>query len=184
MLMWCTGHRQPEVYWHASDDTTAPLHGNVTPASLFLTLLLSCTVWNMGMMTAAFSVFIRSWRHVEQLGDLGKAFRRSPGKGATCPAAFTGCVGLSSALLWVYLYAWPGISPGRWLDTGWQRPPRPRLLRSGRGRCRAAPGRWDLRRRKGGCYEVKKRGAEEQQKAGKTAQWEWGGRTICRPLLL
>lgn len=53
-----------------------PLHRNVTPAGLFLTLLLSCAVWNMRMMMPTFSTFIHSWRHVEQLGDLGKAFRR------------------------------------------------------------------------------------------------------------
>lgn len=45
-----------------------------------------------------------------------------------------------------YLYAWPGIFPERWLDTRWQRPLQPPLLRSRHGQCRAAQEHWDLRR--------------------------------------
>lgn len=53
---------------------------------------------------------------------------------------------LTSSPLWIYLYAWPGIFPEQWLNTRWQRPLQPPLLRSGHGQCRAAPERSDLRR--------------------------------------
>lgn len=70
----------------------------------------------------------------------------SNGTGTTCSTSSISLERLRSGPLWFYLYAWPGIFPEQWLNTGWQRPLRPPLLRSRHGRCRAAPQRWDLRR--------------------------------------
>lgn len=79
------------------------------------------------------------------LGIGGKTLR-SNGKSRPCSTCSVSLERLSSGPLWFYLYAWPGIFPERWLNTRWQRPLQPPLLRSRHGQCRAAPQRWDLRR--------------------------------------
>lgn len=73
----------------------------------------------------------------------------SNGTSRTCSTCSMSLERLRSGPLWFYLYAWPGIFPEQWLNTRWQRPPQPPLLRSRHGQCRAAPERWDLRRDRG-----------------------------------
>lgn len=71
----------------------------------------------------------------------------SDGTSRTCFSRYTSLERLtSSPLCFSYLYAWPDIFPGQWLNTRWQRPLQPPLLRSRHGQCRAAPERWDLKK--------------------------------------
>lgn len=69
----------------------------------------------------------------------------SNGTSRTCSTRSISLERLRSGPLWFYLYAWPGIFPERWLNTRWQKPLQPPLLRSRHGQCRAAPQHWDLR---------------------------------------
>lgn len=93
--------------------------------SFFSSLHVCCTACNMG---------------------IGGRTLRSNGKSTTCSTSSVRLERLWSGPLWFYLYAWPGIFPERWLNTRWQRPLQPPLLRSRHGQCHAAPQRWDLRK--------------------------------------
>lgn len=70
----------------------------------------------------------------------------SRGTSRTCFTRSMSPERLRSAPLWFYLYAWPGIFPEQWLNTRWQKPLQPPLLRSRHGQCCAAPEHWDLRK--------------------------------------